>query len=144
MPCAQCTRIGHVSRCSYNEYPPGGPSGEFVQEVPYSEDGGTARKVIRRKITELHDETGSQLQTSEAKLGIIEDLQSRVEKLENLITTYTPNLGHSRDCKPADSYDTKRYDVSLRGVVRLKDSRTRYHGQNQRVALLNHVCLWWT
>lgn len=144
MPCAQCTKIGHGSRCSYNEYPPAGSSVEGVQDVSCSEDGGTARKVIRRKITELHEETGSPSQTSEAKLGIIEDLQSRVERLENLITAHTPNLSHSRDRKPADSYLTKRRDVSFRGVVRLKDSRTRYHGQNQRVALLSHVCLWWT
>jgi hypothetical protein len=115
-----------------------------VQDVSYSEDGGTARKAIRRKITKLHEETESPSQTSEGKLGIIEDLQSRVEKLENLFTAHTPNLSHSRDRKPADNYHTKRYDVSFRDVVQLKDSRTRYHGQNQRVALLSHVCLWWT
>jgi hypothetical protein len=146
-PCAQCTKTGGASRCSYNEYAQCTPPSEAAHDVSYSEDGGTAGKIVSRRVTERHEETerpshGSNMtQTSVAKLGIIEDLQSRVKKLEQELKSHTPNLNHLREHERADDYRTKQNDVSFRGVVRLKDSTTRFHGQNQKVALLNHVGL---
>jgi hypothetical protein len=143
MPCVQCTKTGHASRCSYHEYPPSAPSSEAVQDVSCSEEDARARKKVSSKITELQKEspsTGSNTTlTSAMKLGIIEDLQNRVERLEHRLKTNAPNLNRLRDHEPDDDYRGKRHNVSTKGTVRLKDSATRYHGQNQKAALLTHV-----
>jgi hypothetical protein len=149
LPCAQCSKTGRASQCSYNEYPPGAPSSEGAQDVSHSENGGEPRKTVRRKITEHHEDTESPshgsitTQTSVVRLGIMEDLQNRVERLENQLKTHNPSQDNLRDNRRNEDYRAKRYDTSFRGVVRLKDFTTRYHGQNQKVALVNHVGLRW-
>ena len=77
--------------------------------------------------------------TSATKLGIIEDLQSRVEKLEYQLKFHAPKLHHFRHQEAGEESREKGHNVSAGGFVRLKGSATRYHGQNQKVALLNHV-----
>jgi hypothetical protein len=147
LPCAQCTKTGGAARCSYNEYAQSASPSEAAQDVLYSEDGGTVRKTASRRVTGRHEDIESptyrsnKTQTSVAKLGIIEDLQSRLEKLEQELKSHIPNLNHLHEHERDDDYRTKRNDISFRGVVRLKGSTTRFHGQNQKVALLNHVGL---
>lgn len=146
MPCVQCTKTGRASRCSYNEYP-----GEATSPSPTARDvshlqGGRARKIVRSEITEQHEETRSPIPGSDTQLssvtkpGIIEDLQSRVEKLEHQFKTGALKQNHTRDYDTNEGRQTQRYNMSSVGMVRLRDSATRYHGQNQKVALLNHVC----
>ena len=147
MPCVQCTKTSHASRCTYNEYPPSAPSSEVVEDVSLSEDRQKKRKLVQSDIPEQQTGTGNPSPgakitlTPTTQLGIIEDLQSRVEKLEHQLKLHTPDLEYVRHFESDEGYRTKRYNVSSRGVIRLKDSATRYHGQNQKVALLNHVGL---
>ena len=147
LPCVQCTKTGRASRCSYNEYPLSTASSEAGPDVSYLGEGGRARKIIHGDKAEQHKEnatpsSGSKTAlTSVAKLGIIEDLQSRVEKLEHQLINHALNIHHAGDQKPDEDYQAKRYNVNSRAGVRLKDSTTRYHGQNRKVALLNHVGL---
>ena len=147
MPCVQCTKNDRALHCSYSEYPPGAPSSVATQDVSHLEDAGRARKYVRSSMTEQQKETATPCSVSHTtlmsvpKLGIIENLQNRVEKLEHQLKAPAPNLGHIRGHEPDEDDSTKRYTVSSRGVVRLKNSATRYHGQNQKVALLNHVSI---
>jgi hypothetical protein len=149
LPCIQCTKASHATHCSYNEYPSGIASSGAAQDVSHAEDGGRARKIVRGRVLEQRKETTSlspgsnTYLTSLPKLGIIEDLQSRVEKLENQLKGRATGMNHLRDDGSDDEYRAKRYNVSSRGIIHLKDSTTRYHGQNQKVALLIHVSLHW-
>ena len=96
----------------------------------------------KRKKTESLPSASNTNLTSLPKLGIIEDLQNRVEKLENQLKGHATSINHLRDDGSDDEYRARRYNVSSRGIIRLKDSTTRYHGQNQKVALLIHVGLY--
>ena len=147
MPCVQCTKTSNASRCAYNEYPPSAPSSEAAEDVSHSEDHQRKRKLVHSDIPEQQTGTGNPSPgtkttlPSTTQLGIIEDLQSRVEKLEHQLKLHTPNLNCIRHFDSDEDYRTKRYKLSSSGIIRLKDSATRYHGQNQKVALLNHVGL---
>ena len=147
LPCIQCTKASRATYCSYNEYPSDIASPEATQDVSHAEDGSRARKIVRSRVLEQCKETtslspGSNTSlTSLPKLGIIEDLRNRVEKLENQLKGRATSMNHLQDDGSDDGYRAKRYNVSSRGIIHLKDSTTRYHGQNQKVALLIHVGL---
>jgi hypothetical protein len=147
LPCIQCTKASRATHCSYNEYPSVIASSETAQDIPHAEDGGRARKIVRSSVlgqrketTSLSPRSNTNL-TSLSKLGIIEDLQSRVERLENQLKGRATSMNHLRDDGFDDEYRAKHYNVRSRGIIHLKDSTTRYHGQNQKVALLIHVGL---
>jgi hypothetical protein len=147
LPCIQCTKASRATHCSYNEYPSDIASSEAAQDISHTEEGGRARKIVRGRVSEQRKKNeslspGSNTNlTSLPKLGIIEDLQKRVEKLENQLKGHGITMNHLRDDGSDDEYRAKRYNVSSRGIIHLKDSTTRYHGQNQKVALLIHVGL---
>jgi hypothetical protein len=146
LPCIQCTKASRATHCSYNEYPSGITPSEAAQDISHTE-GGRVRKIVRGTVSEqrqnpecLSPGPNTNL-TSAPKLGIIEDLQNRVEKLENQLKGHATTMNHLRGDGSDDEYRAKRYNVSSRGIIHLKDSSTRYHGQNQKAALLIHVCL---
>ena len=147
LPCIQCTKASRSTHCSYNEYPSHIASSAAAQDISQVEEGDRARKTVRGRVSEQRKRTkslspGSNTNpTSSPRLGVIEDLQNRVEKLENQLKGHATNINHVWDDGSDDEYRAKRYNVSSRGIIRLKDSTTRYHGQNQKVALLIHVCL---
>ncbi|KAJ5678791.1 hypothetical protein N7462_007035 [Penicillium macrosclerotiorum] len=74
--------------------------------------------------------------------GIIEDLQQRVVKLEELLAVRPTagQFGPIRDAPIQDSWPqpgSTATTSSVLGTLVVKGSRSRYHGQNNRITLLN-------
>ncbi|KAJ5309600.1 uncharacterized protein N7443_002061 [Penicillium atrosanguineum] len=77
-----------------------------------------------------------------AGVGVIEDLQMRVVKLEEQLLALRSQgtSGPIRDIPVQSSWpqaDTTQSNSDFLGTLVVKGSRSRYHGQNNRVTLLN-------
>lgn len=70
--------------------------------------------------------------SSYAAIGSLEDLQARMAKVEELLGVARSH--HTRAEKPAPATP-----LPLLGTVVVKGNRSVYHGQNDRVTLLNQV-----
>ncbi|KAF3394211.1 hypothetical protein F1880_005082 [Penicillium rolfsii] len=127
-PCQNCTKAGCRVECAYNQHPPSSGSLPKAKRIRMSPEGD-----------EANQGTQSQPRTG---MGIIEDLQQRVVKLEELIAVrpHAANLGPMRDALVQSSWpksDSTTTTSPFLGTLVVKGSRTRYHGWNNRITLLN-------
>ncbi|KAJ5656853.1 hypothetical protein N7507_008803 [Penicillium longicatenatum] len=128
-PCQNCVRGGFEAQCTYHQQPDSvGP--QHSQPKPK-----------RAKLAEANapDRTLSM----GPSIGIIEDLQQRVLKLESLhaVRPRADNFSPIRDASVQDSWprpEIFQSSSSYLGTLVVKGSRSRYHGQNDRITLLNH------
>lgn len=141
-PCLQCVKSGRSSQCSYSETSSStGPS----QQAPCAAEAtcvGRPAKLARVMPVEgIHVQVADISMVSNhasspvVKVGVIEDLQNRVQRLEEQLAVQSRGLSPPRN----HTDQTRRLNVTSKGVVHLKGSSTRFHGQNQKAALLNHV-----
>ncbi|CEJ54176.1 hypothetical protein PMG11_00497 [Penicillium brasilianum] len=125
-PCQNCSKAGCRAECTYNQLL------QSSESLP---------KVKRVQLSTEREGDDQQTQ-SRSGTGIIEDLQQRVVKLEELLAVrpHAGNLDPMRDALVQSSWP--RSDSTLTtspslGTLVVKGSRARYHGQNNRVTLLN-------
>ncbi|KAJ6080253.1 hypothetical protein N7467_010006 [Penicillium canescens] len=115
-PCENCIKAGHRADCTYNQHP---------TELP------SKPKRVQLSVEALGNESKG------VGIGIIEDLQQRLTRVEGLLASRPVN-------EPAvssqDSCNTPVQPSGLQtslGTLVVKGSRSRYHGQNDRITLLN-------
>ncbi|PKY03675.1 hypothetical protein P168DRAFT_270105 [Aspergillus campestris IBT 28561] len=133
MPCQNCTKSGCPSDCMYNNQSPA--SQDVLPRAKRVHLGSEA-------VDQHADPRGESGRN--AGVGLIEDLQLRLAKLEDLLSVKTPaNLVSSRDgsVRGASPQSTGIAQPAspppFQGTVVVKGTRTRYHGQNDRISLLN-------
>ncbi|KAJ5545837.1 hypothetical protein N7494_003422 [Penicillium frequentans] len=125
-PCQNCVKGGYEAECTYHQQP------DAVD--PHSQP-----KPKRAKIAEAIEPGTLWMGPS---IGIIEDLQQRVLKLESLhaVGPHANNYGPIRDASVQNSWprpEISQSSSSYLGTLVVKGSRSRYHGQNDRITLLN-------
>ena len=142
-PCLQCLKSGRAAQCTYNDSSSSAPPPEQAQDVA---EPGRPAKLVRLTPVDEHsghvsDNSPASRQWSApvARIGVIEDLQSRVEKLEQQLATRSRALSSEGIAYADHPFQGKPYSVSSMGVLHFKGSSIRYHGKNQKVALLSHV-----
>ncbi|KAF2809441.1 uncharacterized protein BDZ99DRAFT_531755 [Mytilinidion resinicola] len=116
-PCDNCVKAQCSNECTFKQFPTVKPKHDAVQANPQRPAG-----------------------TLPLGSTSVEDLHQRVAKLEALISL-RPSSMHSTTENPAatnitsqSSAASPRFDL---GTLVVKGSRSRYHGQNDRVTLLN-------
>ncbi|KAE8151522.1 hypothetical protein BDV25DRAFT_171383 [Aspergillus avenaceus] len=125
-PCQNCTKAGCREDCAYSY------SGNAPDPLP------------RAKRPRCSSSECEHLESrTEPRLGVLEDLQQRVIKLEERLSMRPPEASQAREVQPATVHarkdDTAQPADSppFLGTLVVKGSRTRYHGQNNRVTLLS-------
>ena len=109
-PCENCTKASIAETCTYNR------SGI----VP------TASKVKRPRLSSTSDS---------APLSLLDDLQHRMAKVEELL-----GVAHAHQSSATTrSERPTSTDLPLLGMVVAEGDRSQYHGQNDRVTLLNQA-----
>ena len=144
-PCQNCIKVDCRAECTCNRHP--SPADPLYQQ--------------KRVQLEAHPEHELPAQPDAAfSIGIIEDLQQRLSKLETLLAVRPhnhfqlarnatiQNYGYARPLGAIYSSidQTSRLENEVPqssspflGTLVVKGSRTRYHGQNDRITLLNQV-----
>ncbi|KAL4994410.1 hypothetical protein BDV10DRAFT_189080 [Aspergillus recurvatus] len=127
-PCGNCTKAGCPSDCV------------FQQTSNESNDGAK-----RPRLEDLPERRDGPVEG--AGIGIIEDLQRRLKRIEDMLsltrTTEGPLQGPSTDAsRTRDDGSTSPIapfpDVPpYPGTLVVKGTRTQYHGQNNRISLLS-------
>ncbi|KAK6835730.1 hypothetical protein RU639_002419 [Aspergillus parasiticus] len=132
-PCENCTKAGCPADCVYNQ---GSNSIDKAKRVRLSSATIDQQSAPR-------GESGGGV-----GIGIIEDLQQRVIRLEERLAlgSRVANTDLAEDASvPQISSDLQPYEVvsesdtarPFLGTLVVKGTRTRYHGQNNRITLLN-------
>ncbi len=141
-PCIQCLKNGRSTQCSYSDFSSSAPSGR----TPDVTESGRPTKIARPTLGDEHrghvalpSPISTQPSAAVVKVGVIEDLQDRVQKLEQRLTRQSRASTFPGDADTDDGSQAKPFNVNLRGVLHLKGSSARYHGENQKGALLRHV-----
>lgn len=152
MPCENCIKSGCSSDCMYNQSP------ASLDALPKAKRANLGAETV-----DLHPDPRVESGRS-AGVGLIEDLQLRLARLEELLSVRpSVNPGPSRDgsirgaryvtssapaccavltmCSSphASSITRSASPPPFLGTVVVKGTRTRYHGQNNRISLLNQV-----
>ncbi|KAJ5929084.1 hypothetical protein N7454_006932 [Penicillium verhagenii] len=145
-PCQNCVKGGFGAQCTYHQQqqqPHADPA-----DHQYSHLQGPGPQPKRTQIPETDGSdppTGLTQPVTGLSVGIIEDLQQRVLKLESLHAV-RPQSPHARTFDPIrdalvqNSWprpDIPRTSSPHLGTLVVKGSRSRYHGQNDRITLLN-------
>ncbi|KAF2192169.1 hypothetical protein K469DRAFT_730819 [Zopfia rhizophila CBS 207.26] len=116
-PCENCIKAQCGSECTYNQYPSSKTKNDVAQSSHQVHASGNP-----------------------PGLGSVEDLQQRVAKLEDLLSLRPSSAHTTTQNSPALSNVTNQSSAAsprLLGTLVVKGSRSRYHGQNDRVTLLN-------
>ncbi|ESZ95928.1 hypothetical protein SBOR_3741 [Sclerotinia borealis F-4128] len=140
LPCQNCTKIpGGSAECTYNHDP--------TKFIPKSRTTSTTSPGNRtppdlKIISNIGNEVN--IIQGNGGGGVVEELQSRVARLEDLlqVSGRLSNIQRSPSQPPKTYKVSKRPNVptsSIPGLCTLvvKGSRSRYHGQNDRITLLN-------
>lgn len=93
LPCNQCTRAGKIPQCVYQNQETSQTESQLVSDGSESEHG-LSRKKIRGVTTAISlasrdsvpDQLSAPLIGQNEKSGVLEDLQSRVERLERILS----------------------------------------------------------
>ncbi|PLN76554.1 hypothetical protein BDW42DRAFT_178446 [Aspergillus taichungensis] len=135
MPCENCTKAGCPSDCMYNQSP------ASLDALPKAK-----RVHLGSKAVDQHPVPDSRVESERiAGVGLIEDLQLRLAKLEELLSVKpSANLSSSRGGSIREASSLQSNGIAqpaipppFLGTVVVKGTRTRYHGQNNRISLLN-------
>ncbi|KAJ5308851.1 hypothetical protein N7508_004230 [Penicillium antarcticum] len=119
-PCENCIKAGHRANCAYNQHP---------TELP------SKPKRVQLNI----DASGNSEQLNGVGIGIIEDLQQRLARVEGLLAGQSANVPavSTQNSWPSNATVQHSSLQSSMGTLVVKGSRSRYHGQNDRITLLN-------
>ncbi len=147
LPCHQCSKSGRAPQCYY------GREDENIPQARATEESSLESGQRRRKIpsptgfAEVRSHVGlpailpptPALENNES-IGVIENLQNRVDKLEKLLSSH-PEL--SAESSRQFSLGSKPGAGSLTnvGTLNVKGLRSRFHGLYQKHTLLNEVSL---
>jgi len=145
LPCKQCDKAGSTALCTYNSREESLSQAQLIDESE-AESGQRRRKAARAESTAEPHERGNPSRlpsyttvVAEEKIGVIEDLQYRVNKLERLLSDQSrvSALTQKHACNHIEQAD--RSSTSYLGVLSIKGSRSRYHGKNHKITLLYQV-----
>lgn len=147
LPCHQCSKSGRAPQCYY------GREDENIPQARATEESSLESGQRRRKIpsptgfAEVRSHVGlpailpptPALENNES-IGVIENLQNRVDKLEKLLSSH-PEL--SAESSRQFSLGSKPGAGSLTnvGTLNVKGLRSRFQGLYQKHTLLNEVSL---
>jgi hypothetical protein len=137
LPCRQCTLTGHGSKCSYNTRPLSGEAGvaprisEPSTNAPLTNPGFS--------VYEAPNGVGSELESGPLVEPLI-SIQERVQKLEQLCANPSRAPVKTSDQKDeVDGRESIRSGPKADATLSIKPSGPRYHSQNYKKTLLQHV-----
>ncbi|ATZ55951.1 hypothetical protein BCIN_12g04950 [Botrytis cinerea B05.10] len=144
LPCQNCTKIPNGSaECTYNH----DPTKSISKSRPTTHSPGDRTPDL--KFTPSVGNNSNVIQGN-GGVGVVEELQSRVARLEELlqVTGKLSNIQKlsSQPSQPSQPSPTHKVSKRTNAPSRLipglctlivKGSRSRYHGQNDRITLLN-------
>ncbi|KAJ6000594.1 hypothetical protein N7481_001003 [Penicillium waksmanii] len=138
-PCQNCIKAVCIAECTYSQHPAPNPSNSPDHSNASLQKPKPKSKRVHLDISEESDQR-VQLD-SPRNIGIIEDLQRRVLHLEELAAVQ-PNstvFGPLKDATIQSPWPQENSPLStpFQGTLVIKGSRSRYHGQNNRISLLN-------
>ncbi|EPS27912.1 hypothetical protein PDE_02856 [Penicillium oxalicum 114-2] len=126
-PCQNCIKAGCRTECTYHTR-------------PHADEPQGCKSKKSRSSSEVDDTNhGPSLRLG---TGVVEDLQQRVARLEELlivrsdVSNSTP-VSMARTGESVQRRDSAVLALPYPGTLVVKGSRSRYHGQNSRVSLLN-------
>ncbi len=145
LPCHQCSKFGRARQCTYDR------EDENVPQARATEQSNLENDQRRRKIpsptglAEVQSHVGPPDRAPTAlvagnseSIGMIEHLHNRVYKLEQLIYNQPHILPESS--RQLSLGAKQRAGSSMySGTLDVKGSRSRFHGQYQKMTLLNEV-----
>lgn len=139
LPCQNCTKIpGGSTECTYNH----DPTKSIPKSRPATNSPGDRTPDLKNAPT-LGNSVNI-IQSNNGGVGVVEELQSRVARLEELlqVSGKLSNIQRSTSQSSPPHRISKRTNVPPRLIPGLctlvvKGSRSRYHGQNDRITLLN-------
>jgi Fungal Zn(2)-Cys(6) binuclear cluster domain len=125
LPCESCTKAGCTSQCKYTDH----QSNKSARTSPalLTPQSPVA---VNKKHDGNHPSSG---------LGLIEDLRLRVSKLEEMLALSTPSLVGAA-ASPRLNVSGATSTGNVFGTLIVKGTRSRYHGQNDKITLLRQVC----
>ncbi|OXV09646.1 hypothetical protein Egran_02591 [Elaphomyces granulatus] len=136
-PCENCTKAGCPADCMYHQVASVSDSLAQARGIQLSGDSTIEQP--------LHYRNGTG--KGAGGVGVVEDLQQRVTRLEELLAVRSSasNLTQIKEAHPAFGSSPQSSTASTQGATLpsflgalvVKGPRTRYHGQNDRVTLLN-------
>lgn len=142
VPCHQCSKSGRAPLCNYDHEDQIAPQARVTEDLSL-ESGQRRRKIpsptgfaaglpaiVPPNPTLVHNDY----------TGVIENLQTRVDKLEKLLSSH---LEVSAESSRQFSLGSKPGAGSLTnvGTLNVKGLRSRFHGLCQKLTLLNEVSL---
>ncbi|KAJ8060421.1 hypothetical protein OCU04_010748 [Sclerotinia nivalis] len=139
LPCQNCTKIpGSSAECTYNH----DPTKSIPKSRPSTNSPGDRTPDLKNVSSTLANSVN--IIQSNGGFGVVEELQSRVARLEELlqVSGKLPNIQRSTSQSSPTHRVSKRTNFPPRLIPGLctlvvKGSRSRYHGQNDRITLLN-------
>lgn len=150
LPCEQCRKAYQSAQCTYttrpglqsqnahqtdNSRPEGGQMGR--ESAEHTESPAASHEIASSSLP-ADDTTPTRI--VKKKVGVIEDLQSRVHHLERLLLNDQSRfsvsaLEHGGNLVEQNNHSSLKNP----GVLSVKGSRSRYHGLNHKMTLLHQV-----
>ena len=139
LPCSQCERAERAEECTYNTWQDNQGAKAFTESPEdYGEHDERVKKRARAISASRSQDCSMQGGMREVKLGIVEDLQQRVETLERIISKCN-HISPQPDSQSKP--DREAMLPSCSGTLNVQGSRSKYHGQNHRHTLLSQVSI---
>lgn len=148
LPCKQCDKAGVSAQCKYNRHLESQSQVQLTDESDLERDQRAWKTARPEQRSSSHRQGDSSMEhasssssgvVSKKQIGVIEDLQYRVNQLERLSSgrSQSPALAQQNDSGYAEQ--GSRSSPNYMGVLSVKGSRSRYHGLNHKITLLQQV-----
>lgn len=154
LPCEQCRKASQSAQCTYSTRQ-GPPSHAQHTDESESETGQRVKRKTTESKAELRDSVSSGFPVdttptttttttaapvANEKVGVLEDLQSRVDKLERLLFTGRTRILASAQDELSNPVEQSAHALLRHpGILSIKGSRSRYQGPNHKITLLYQV-----
>ena len=136
LPCENCTKASCAAKCTYGH---SSPAPDQERPAEHALPRGKRSQPVEGSGTSEHEQLPR-------AVGVVEDLQRRVAKLEEalvssrLLSTSSTAIDESgASCQSVNTVRSKSSSARQLGTLVVKGSRSRYHGQNDRITFLNQV-----
>ncbi|KAJ5477448.1 hypothetical protein N7539_007592 [Penicillium diatomitis] len=126
-PCQNCIKAGCREECAYNTR----------MHADESQGSNPRRLRVPSDVDNINSRP-----TSHHEVGVVEDLQQRVTRLEELLAVRSDASDPRPICATHTGVSRVHHNSAFLalpypGTLAVKGSRSRYHGENSRISLLN-------
>lgn len=145
LPCHQCSKSGRAPQCTYDREDENIPQARTTELSNLETDQRRRKIPSPTGIPEVQSHVGLPARVpptpavvSHVSIGVIENLQNRVSKLEQLLKNQ-PHLSAESSVQISLGAKQGAGSSTVFGTLNVKGSRSRFHGRYQKLTLLNEV-----